>query len=64
MYDDFDEYEENDLLSRFTLPEGLEVKRVVLEIMDSSGNIEDILFELEDIYKYVKKLYEKSPKGN
>jgi hypothetical protein len=62
-YSDDDEYT-SDLLSKFTLPPELEEKRIVLQIMDSGGNIEDILFDIEDIYKYVRNVYKKCPERN
>jgi hypothetical protein len=59
IYDDDDS-----LLKDFNLPPGIEEKRVVLQIMDSGGNIEDIIFDIEEIYKYVKNIYEKCPERN
>lgn len=56
--------DESDLLKAFELPPDTEQKRMVLQILDAGGNIEDIIFELEDIYKYVKDVYEKYPEGN
>ena len=61
--DDFFE-EENPLLDNFNLPPDIEDKRVVLQILDMGGNIEDIIFDIEEIYKYVKNLYEKCPERN
>ena len=45
------------------LPEELEedTKRVALYIMDAAGNIEDILIDLDNIKKYIDKLYERYP---
>lgn len=60
--DDNDEYrEDDDILKGFTLPADIDQKRMVLQILDAGGNIEDIIFDLEEIYKYVKDIYEKSP---
>lgn len=41
-----------------------DVKRVALYIMDSSGDIEDIITDLDDIKKYIDKLYEKYPSAD
>jgi len=62
MEEDF--FEEDSLLDDFVLPPDIEEKRVVLQIMDAGGNIEDIIFDIEEIYKYVKNLYEKCPERN
>ena len=62
--DDIYNEEENDLLNSFELPPDIEDKRMVLQILDASGNIEDIIFDLEEIYRYVKKIYESSPERN
>lgn len=62
--EDIENYEDDDLLNSFELPPGIDEKRVVLQILDSGGNIEDIIFDIEDIYKYVKNLYEKCPERN
>jgi hypothetical protein len=59
--DDFEDDYNDDLLKSFELPAEAERKRVVLQILDAGGNIEDIIFEIEDIYKYVKKIYENCP---
>ena len=59
--DDFNEDYNDDLLKSFELPPEAEQKRVVLQILDAGGNIEDIIFEIEDIYKYVKRMYESCP---
>ena len=63
MSDYFDE-DENDLLDDFTLPPEMEEKRMVLQIVDAGGNIEDIIFDIEEIYNYVKNAYEKCPERN
>jgi hypothetical protein len=63
-YDEDDFYEESDYLKSFELPPDIEQKRVVLQILDAGGNIEDIIFEIDEIYKYVKKIYEKCPERN
>lgn len=61
-----DIYEEDDdsLINQFNLPPELEEKRMVLQILDAGGNIEDIIFDIEGIYKYVKNAYEKCPERN
>ena len=59
--DDFNEDYNDDLLKSFELPPEAEQKRVVLQILDAGGNIEDIIFEIEDIHKYVKRMYESCP---
>lgn len=63
FYDD-DFEEEDDALAEFILPPDLEEKRVVLQIIDAGGNIEDIIFDIEEIYKYVKNVYENCPERN
>jgi len=50
-----------DLLKEYVLPPELDEKRIVLQIIDSGGNIEDIIFDIEEIYNYVKKAYENCP---
>jgi hypothetical protein len=62
--EDGDFYEEDDYLKSFELPPDIEQKRVVLQILDAGGNIEDIIFEIDEIYKYVKNIYEKCPERN
>ena len=64
---DYDDDEMDELLDQFTLPEESEIspkKRIVLQILDGGGNIEDILFDIEDIYKYVKDVYNRCPERN
>jgi len=57
----FDEYEdEEESLELFEE----DVKRVALYVMDSSGDIEDIITDLDDIKKYIDKLYEKYPSAD
>lgn len=63
-YDDDYIEEESDYLKAFVLPPDIEQKRVVLQILDAGGNIEDIIFEIDEIYKYVKNIYEKCPERN
>jgi len=53
-----------DLLKEYVLPPELDEKRIVLQIIDSGGNIEDIIFDIEEIYNYVKKAYENCPERN
>lgn len=62
--EDYMEIEDNDLLSSFVLPPDLDEERVVLQIIGHGGEIKDVLFELEEIYKYVVNVYKNSPKGN
>jgi hypothetical protein len=54
----------DDLLKEYVLPPEIDEKRMVLQIMDSGGNIEDIIFDIEEIYNYVKKAYESCPERN
>jgi hypothetical protein len=64
---DYDEEEESDWLDQFTLPKESDIsprKRMVLQILDGGGNIEDIIFDIEEIYNYVKRVYEKCPDRN
>ena len=69
---DYDDYREEDeledgtdsLLNEFTLPPDLDEKRMALQIIDAGGNIEDILFDIDEIYNYVKNAYEKCPERN
>ena len=63
MNDYFDN-DDNDLLDDYTLPEDIDEKRMVLQIIDAGGNIEDIIFDIEEIYNYVKNAYEKCPERN
>ena len=53
--------DDDDLLNQFELPPDIEQKRMVLQILDAGGNIEDIIFDIEEIYQYVKSAYEKCP---
>jgi len=62
--DDEDNYLEDDLLEEYVLPPEVDEKRIVLQIMDAGGNIEDIIFDIDEIYHYVKKIYEKCPERN
>jgi hypothetical protein len=62
MNNDYDEDEYS--LDDFVLPDESEIsprKRMVLQILDGGGNIEDIIFDIEEIYRYVKDVYEKCP---
>ena len=59
LYDD-----EDDFLKEFELPPIENEKRMVLQILDAGGNIEDIIFDVEEIYKYVKDVYKKCPERN
>ena len=64
IYDDDEGDIYDDLVNQFELPLELEQKRMVLQILDAGGNIEDIIFDIEGIYKYVKAIYEKCPERN
>lgn len=59
-YDDYDDILEDN----FFLSEYPDVKKVALYIMDGSGNVEDVLIDLDDIKKYINKLYEKYPSAD
>jgi hypothetical protein len=56
--------DDDDILGTFNLPDDLDEKRIVLQIIDSAGNIEDVLFDIEEIYKYVLDAYKKCPERN
>jgi hypothetical protein len=64
--DDEDNYSDelDDTLRQFELPSDIDQKRVVLQIMDSGGNIEDIIFDIEEIYNYVRNVYKNCPERN
>jgi len=64
--DDEDSYSDelDDTLRQFELPSDIDQKRVVLQIMDSGGNIEDIIFDIEEIYNYVRNVYKNCPERN
>lgn len=51
-------------LSAFVLPAEADMSQygMVLQILGPGGEIEEILFDIEDIYKYVKDVYKKCPK--
>lgn len=38
-------------------------KRVLLQILDARGNIEDIMFDINEIKLYIDKLYEEYPEA-
>lgn len=65
-YNDNDEesYPDDDFLNGFELPQDLDEKRMVLQIIDSSGGIEDVIFDIEDIYNYVCNVYKNCPERN
>jgi hypothetical protein len=68
-YDDdggdiYEEDDDNELLKKFSMPPDLDEKRIVLQIIDAGGNIEDILIDIEEIYKYVRNVYKKCPNRN
>ena len=60
---DDDDLYDDDMLDQFELPDDIDVgqKRIVLQILDNGGNIEDIIFDIEEIYRYVKNVYERCP---
>lgn len=61
-----DDYTE-DILEGFDFPDEKSLipqKRMVLQILDYRGHIEDIIIDIEEIYKIVKKAYENYPEGN
>ena len=62
--DDFNDEYDDDYLKAYELPPDIEQKRMVLQILDSGGNIEDIIFDIEEIYKYVNNVYKKCPERN
>jgi hypothetical protein len=64
--DENDDYSDelDDTLKQFELPPDVEQKRVVLQIMDAGGNIEDIIFDIEEIYNYVRNVYKSCPERN
>jgi hypothetical protein len=52
---------DDELVDEFFSTEYEDVKKVALYILDSSGNVEDVLIDLDEILNYVKKLHEKYP---
>jgi hypothetical protein len=64
-YEIWDDDEELDL-SSYVLPPEADMSQygMVLQILGPGGEIEEILFDIEDIYKYVKDVYKKCPKRN
>lgn len=62
--DDYTDEDVDDLLSEFNLPDDVKEKRIVLQILDPHGNIEDIIFDIEEIYRYVKNVYKNCPERN
>lgn len=52
---------DDELVDEFFSTEYEDVKKVALYILDSSGNVEDVLIDLDEILKYVKDLHEKYP---
>jgi len=45
----------------FSMDEPEDVKKVALYILDSSGNVEDVIIDIEEIINYIKILHEKYP---
>lgn len=45
----------------FSMEEHEDVKKVALYVLDSSGNVEDVILDLDEIIEYVRKLNEKYP---
>lgn len=65
-YDDEDNYTD-DLLDGFDFPDNEDImpsKRMVLQILDYRGHIEDVIVDIEEIYFIVKKAYESYPEGD
>lgn len=54
MYDEFE-------MGDYDFEETKPVKKVLLQILDSRGNIEDILFDINDIKKFIDNIYEEYP---
>jgi hypothetical protein len=57
----------DDLLDGFDFPDQKELipqKKMVLQILDYRGHTEDVIVDIEEIYKIVKKAYESYPEGN
>lgn len=52
---------DDELVDEFFSTEYEDVKKVALYILDSSGNVEDVLIDLDEILNYVKELHEKYP---
>lgn len=52
---------DDDLTDDFFSTEYEEVKKVALYVLDSSGNVEDVIIDLDEILSYVKELHEKYP---
>lgn len=66
MSDYNDDYTD-ELLDKFDFPDELSLipqKRMILQILDYRGHIEDVIVDIEEIYKIVKKAYENYPEGN
>jgi hypothetical protein len=67
IFNDENDYypdEDDDTLRQFELPPDIIQKRMVLQILDAGGNIEDIIFDIEEIYNYVKDVYKNCPERN
>ena len=45
----------------FSMDEPDDVKKVALYILDSSGNVEDVIIDIEEIIQYITLLHEKYP---
>lgn len=52
---------DDELTDEFFSTEYEDVKKVALYILDSSGNVEDVLIDLDEILNYVRSLHEKYP---
>ena len=63
---DYEIWDDDIDLSAYTLPEEADMSQygMVLQILGPGGEIEEILFDIEDIYKYVKDVHKKCPKRN
>lgn len=64
MYNEGIDDETNDLLKEFVLPPEADMDQygMVLHVLGPGGSIEEILFDIEDIYRYVRNAYKKCPK--
>lgn len=54
-------FSDDELSDDFFSTEYEEVKKVALYVLDASGNVEDVIIDLDEILKYVKNLHEKYP---
>jgi len=45
----------------YSMSEPEDVKKIALYILDSSGNVEDVIIDIDEIIQYVTALHEKYP---